>query len=163
VGESEAPDIGVAAVVAAAQRTIATTAAPTAVDLPLADEPATTYGVWFADSYDPWQQGEYAGDLLVSVGRHDAARTAVTYGGPVQSTVQTLWRMRVLAVSLRRRGRWLHLAAVAAAELAGVLLRRRPGRRLPGTEREEPDERLHADRDRLPQQPAPGPAGHRRP
>jgi hypothetical protein len=110
----------------------------------------------------------------------------------------------VLAVSLRRRGRWLDVAAAAAAaELAGVLLvgtaerlgavawpdqtvwsaygagygfaplvlpvaalvllRRRPGRRLPGSEREEPDERLHAGRDRLPQQPAPGPAGHRRP
>jgi uncharacterized iron-regulated membrane protein len=91
-GESEAPDIGVAAVVAAAQRTIATTAAPTAVDLPLADEPASTYGVWFADGYDPWQQGEYAGDLLVSVDRHDAARTAVTYGGPDQSMAQTLWQ-----------------------------------------------------------------------
>jgi hypothetical protein len=48
--------------------------------------------VWFADGYDPWQQGEYAGDLLVSVDRHDAARTAVTYGGPAQSTAQTLWQ-----------------------------------------------------------------------
>lgn len=56
------------------------------------EDPEIGVAAAVAAGYDPWQQGEYAGDLLVSVDRHDAARTAVSYGGPDQSPAQTLWQ-----------------------------------------------------------------------
>jgi uncharacterized iron-regulated membrane protein len=85
---SEEPDIGVAA----AQRVIGTDEEPLSVDLPHADEPTSTYGVWFADGFDPYMPFDYAGDHLVSVDRHDAAKAQVTYGGPTMPMAQELWQ-----------------------------------------------------------------------
>ena len=90
--ESEEPDIGVAAAVAAAQRAVGTDEEPLSVDLPHADEPTSTYGVWFADGFDPYMHFDYAGDHLVSVDRHDTAKAEVTYGGPGVSLAQELWQ-----------------------------------------------------------------------
>lgn len=90
--ESEKPDIGVAAAVAAAQRVVGTDVEPLSVDLPHADEPTSTYGVWFADGFDPYMHFDYAGDHLVSVDRHDAAKAQVTYGGPAMPMAQELWQ-----------------------------------------------------------------------
>jgi uncharacterized iron-regulated membrane protein len=89
--ESDEPDIGVAAAVAAAQRVVGTDDEPMSVDLPHADEPTSTYGVWFSDGFDPWMHSDYAGDHLVSVDRHDAAKAQVTYGGPTMPMAQELW------------------------------------------------------------------------
>jgi uncharacterized iron-regulated membrane protein len=90
--ESKEPDIGVAAAVAAAQRVVGTDEEPLSVDLPHADEPTSTYGVWSADGFDPYMHVDYAGDHLVSVDRHDAGKAQVTYGGPTMSTAQELWQ-----------------------------------------------------------------------
>ena len=79
---SEEPDIGVAA----AQRVIGTDEEPLSVDLPHADEPTSTYGVWFADGFDPYMPFDYAGDHL------DAAKAQVTYGGPTMPMAQELWQ-----------------------------------------------------------------------
>jgi hypothetical protein len=89
--ESDEPDIGVAAAVAAAQRVVGTDEEPMSLDLPHADEPTSTYGVWFSDGFDPWMHSDYAGDHLVSVDRHDAAKAQVTYGGPTMPMAQELW------------------------------------------------------------------------
>ena len=89
--ESEEPDIGLAAAVTAAQRTVGTDEEPMSVDLPAADDPVATYGVWFADGFDPYMHFDYAGDLLVSVDRHDPAKAQVTYDGPGVPLAQELW------------------------------------------------------------------------
>jgi hypothetical protein len=78
--KSDAPDIGLPAAVAAA-RELAGTRTVTAVDIPAANDEAATYGVWFRDGHDPWEHGDYSGDMLVSVDRA-TAKARVTYGGP---------------------------------------------------------------------------------
>ena len=87
--ESSAPDIGAAAAIAAAQKTAGTDETPTAIDLPAADDPAATYGVWFADGFDPWTGSDYSGDMLVSVERK-TGEGMITYGGP-EPMAQQLW------------------------------------------------------------------------
>jgi uncharacterized iron-regulated membrane protein len=90
--ESKQPDIGLAAAVAAAQRVAGTNEQPKSVDLPHADEPTSTYGIWFAGGFDPYQHFDYAGDQLVSVDRHDAGKAVITYGDPSTSMAQELWQ-----------------------------------------------------------------------
>jgi uncharacterized iron-regulated membrane protein len=84
------PDITAAAAVAAAQRELGTTAAPTGFDLPAPDDPTAIYSVWFADGFDPYRETEYAGDVGVGVDRTTGA-TQVTYGGPGRPVTTRLW------------------------------------------------------------------------
>ncbi|MGL5857203.1 MAG: PepSY-associated TM helix domain-containing protein [Angustibacter sp.] len=84
------PDITPATAVAAAQREIGTTEQPTGFDLPIADDPTSTYTVWFADGFDPYGQSEYAGDLGVGVDRTTGA-SEITYGGPGRPVTQQAW------------------------------------------------------------------------
>ncbi len=88
--ESDAPDIGIEAAIAAAVKATGNTDV-TVVELPSAEEPEATYGVWHQDGFDPWANGGYPGDLLVNVDRHDGEKVAITYGGP-QSQAQTIWQ-----------------------------------------------------------------------
>ena len=84
------PDISITAAVAAAQKTAGKAEQPTAIDIPDAKEATATYGVWFADGFDPWHGNEtYAGDLMVAVDRHGGA-TKITWGEP-ESTSQSIW------------------------------------------------------------------------
>jgi uncharacterized iron-regulated membrane protein len=78
--ESDEPDIGLAAAVAAAQEHTGETT-PAAVDIPLEDDPIATYGVMFKDGFDHWAYSEYAGDMLVSVDRK-TGEAMTTYGAP---------------------------------------------------------------------------------
>jgi uncharacterized iron-regulated membrane protein len=87
--ESSAPDIGAAAAIAAAQGIAGADETPTAIDLPAANDPAATYGVWFADGFDPWKGSDYSGDMLVSVERK-TGETMITYGGP-EPMAQQIW------------------------------------------------------------------------
>jgi len=59
--------------------------------VPAEDDPKATYGVWMADGFDPWRNSDYSGDMLVAVDRR-SGETAVTYGGPNQSTAQSVWQ-----------------------------------------------------------------------
>lgn len=45
---------------------------------------------WFQNGFDPYGSYQYPGNLGVSVDRHNAERTAVTYGSPAESTAQTI-------------------------------------------------------------------------
>ena len=86
--ESDEPDIGVAAAVAAAVKHRGETA-PVSVDLPPEDDPLATYGVWFQDGNDPWGKAVYPGDYLVSVDRK-TGETMTTYGD-FGSRAEELW------------------------------------------------------------------------
>jgi uncharacterized iron-regulated membrane protein len=88
--KSSEPDIGVAAAIAAAQKRGGTDESPTALDIPAPGDPKATYGVWFADGYDPWNHSEYSGDLGVNVDRKNADRTMITWGGDI-SRAERLW------------------------------------------------------------------------
>ncbi|MGL5927476.1 MAG: PepSY-associated TM helix domain-containing protein [Dermatophilaceae bacterium] len=88
--EEGTPDIAPAAAVTAAQRELGTTASPTGVDLPTADDPTATYAVWFADGVDPYRETDYAGDVSVDVDRTTGA-AEVTYGGPGRPVTAQMW------------------------------------------------------------------------
>jgi uncharacterized iron-regulated membrane protein len=85
--ESDAPDIGVAAAVAAAVKVRGEE--PVSVDLPAEDDPLATYGVWFQDGIDPYGKAVYPGDYLVSVDRK-TGETLTTYG-EYGSRAEELW------------------------------------------------------------------------
>ena len=86
--ESDEPDIGLAAAIAAAKAHTGEEA-PSSVDLPIADDPTSTYGIWFQDGFDPWRNAVYPGDLLVSVDRQ-TGEALVTYGGD-EPYAQAIW------------------------------------------------------------------------
>ena len=85
--ESDEPDIGVAAAVAAAMKHHNDT--PISVDIPAEDDPAATYGIWFQDGIDPYGKAVYPGDFLVSVDRK-TGETMTTYG-EYGSKAEELW------------------------------------------------------------------------
>jgi uncharacterized iron-regulated membrane protein len=85
--ESDEPDIGVAAAVAAATETHDDTVV--SVDIPPEDDPVATYGVWFSDGIDPYSKVVYPGDYLVSVDRK-TGETLTTYG-EYGSKSEELW------------------------------------------------------------------------
>jgi uncharacterized iron-regulated membrane protein len=93
---SEGPDVDLATAEAAAlvaARKVApdVRALPSGIDLPAADDEAGTYGFWFQNGFDPWGENQYPGNLGINVDRHDATRTALTYGSPDESNAQLIY------------------------------------------------------------------------
>ena len=50
-----------------------------------------TYGFWFQSGFDPYGKNQFPGNLGINVDRHDAGRTALTYGSPDNPTAQLLY------------------------------------------------------------------------
>src|SRR5680860_32079 len=90
-GEKPPPDIGAAAAMASAQR-LAGDEEITGIEfpVPVKDDPTSTYLLYYADGFDPWVYGGYAGDTGIGVDR-SSGEAEVTYAGPGRPMASQLW------------------------------------------------------------------------